>query len=235
MGSRGSDGTGGGRTAGLPPEARAVVDHVLTTTRSVRRRLDLGRPVEPEVIEQAIDVAVQAPTGSNAQGWHFLVVTDPAAKRAIADLYRRGAEIYRSRPRAPLPPGDPRAAEQARLAASGEHLHRHLHEVPAIVFAGIEGRVEHEPPVAQASIYGSVLPAAWSFMLALRARGVGAAWTTLALIYERELAALLGVPAHVTLAVMMPVAHYTGSDFRPARRLPARDRTHWDAWGRRRS
>ena len=220
---------------GISAAERAAVDHVLTTTRSVRKRLDLARPLDPKLIEQAIEIAVQAPTGSNAQEWHFLVVTDPAAKVAIADLYRKGADQYRTMPRPDYGPDDPRRKQQAKIAASGAHLYQHLHEVPAIIFAAIDGRVENDPPAAQAAKYGSVLPAAWSLMLALRARGVGAAWTTLALIHERELAKLLGIPDSVTLAVMLPVAYYTGSDFRPAKRLPASGRTYWNAWGRRRN
>ncbi|MEA2624957.1 MAG: hypothetical protein QOD06_1002 [Candidatus Binatota bacterium] len=220
-------------THGVSPEARAAVDHVLTTTRSVRRRLDLERPVEPKVIEEAIDIAVQAPTGSNVQGWHFLVVTDPAAKKEIAALYRKAADVYRSR-RPQFPEGDPRRAQQDRMVASGVHLYQHMHEVPAIVFFGIDGRVEKEPPATQAATYGSVLPAAWSFMLALRARGVGATWTTLALNQERELAKLLRIPDTITLGVMMPIAYYKGSDFKPAPRLPARERTYWNSWGKKR-
>jgi nitroreductase len=219
---------------GIPASERAAVDHVLTTTRSVRKRLDLKRPVDPKLIEEAIDIAVQAPTGSNVQGWHFLVVTDAEQKNAIADLYRKGADLYRTMPRKEYAAGDPRRAQQARMAVSGAHLYQHMHEVPAIVFVGIEGRVETQPLAAQASTYGSALPAAWSFMLALRTRGVGAAWTTLALIHERELTKLLGVPDDITLAVMLPIGYYTGDDFKPAKRLPARERTHWNGWGKRR-
>jgi nitroreductase len=220
---------------GISASDRAAVDHVLTTTRTVRKRLDLTRPVDPRLIEEAIDIAVQAPTGSNAQDWHFLVVTDPGKRAAIADLYRKSADQYRTRPRPEYPADDPRAQQRPRIAASGTHLYEHLHEVPAIVFAGIDGRVEKGPAVAQAAKYGSVLPAAWSLMLALRARGVGAAWTTLALVQERELYDVLQVPDTVTLAVMLPIAYYTGTDFRPAKRLPAADRTYWNAWGRRRA
>lgn len=217
--------------AGLPTAERLATDRLLTTTRSVRKRLDLTRPVERRTIEEAIDVAIQAPTGSNVQGWHFLVVTDPAKKAAIADLYRRGTDAYMQRPRPAYAPDDPRRGQQARIGASGAHLYAHLQDVPAIVFVGIDGRVESQPPVAQASTYGSVIPAAWSFMLALRARGVGAAWTTLALIHERELQKLLAIPESVTLAVMLPIGYYTGDDFKPAKRLPARDRTYWNTWG----
>jgi nitroreductase len=109
-----------------------------------------------------------------------------------------------------------------------------LHEVPALVIVCIEGRVEKEAQVRQASLYGSILPAAWSFMLALRARGVGSAWTTLHLIHEKDAAKVLGIPDTVTQAVLMPVAYYKGTDFKPAKRLPARDRTHWNTWGQRR-
>ena len=129
---------------GFSAAERAAVDRVLTTTRSVRKRLDLTRPVDPKLIEQAIEIAVQAPTGSNVQGWHFLVVTEPAAKAAIADLCRKGAEQYRTMPRPDYGPDDPRRKQQARIAASGAYLSQHLHEVPAIVFVAIDGRVEKD-------------------------------------------------------------------------------------------
>jgi nitroreductase len=200
----------------------------------VRKRLDLKRPVEPKVIEEAIDIAMQAPTGSNAQNWYFIVVTDAEKRKAIADLYRKGADMYRNRPRPDYGADDPRTKQQKRIAKSGAYLYQHLPEVPVLVFAGIEGRFEKEPQFVQASTYGSILPAAWSFMLALRARGVGSAWTTLALIHEKEVAKILGIPENITLAVMMPVAYYTGTDFKPAKRLPARERTYWNTWGQRR-
>ncbi len=209
----------------------AAIDHVLTTTRTVRQRLDLTRPVDPKVITEAIDIAVQAPTGSNAQGWYFIVVTDPAKKKAIADLYRKGADMYANRARPEYAADDPRTKQRAQIAKSGTYLYKHLHEVPAIVFAGIEGRFEKEPQFVQASTYGSILPAAWSFMLALRTRGVGAAWTTLALIHEKEVAQILGIPDNITLAVMMPIAYYKGTDFKPAKRLPAKEHTYWNTWG----
>lgn len=212
----------------------AVVDHVLTTTRTVRRRLDLTRPVDPAVIEEAIEIALQAPTGSNAQGWHFVVITEPEKKKAIADLYRKSFDNYASRPRPQYDADDPRAQGRQRLAASAKYLYDHLHEVPVLVIACIEGRVEQASPAAQASLYGSILPAAWSFMLALRARGLGSAWTTLHLVHEKEAAQILGIPETVTQGVLLPVAYYTGKDFKPAKRLPGRERTHWNAWGQRR-
>ncbi|HEV8718076.1 MAG TPA: nitroreductase family protein [Candidatus Binatia bacterium] len=209
----------------------AAIDHLLTTTRTVRKRLDLTRPVDAKVIEEAINIAFQAPTGSNAQDWYFIVVADPEKKKAIADLYRKGADMYRSRPRPTYAADDPRAKQSEQIVKSSQYLYQHLHEVPVIVFAGIEGRFEKEPQFVQASKYGSILPSAWSFMLALRARGVGSAWTTLALIHEKEVAKTLAIPDNITLAVMMPVAYYKGTDFKPAKRLPAKEHTYWNTWG----
>jgi nitroreductase len=215
-----------------------VVDHLLTTTRSVRKRLDLARPVEPAVLERAIEIALQAPTGSNSQGWHFLVVTDPEKRAALGGLYRRAFEAYASAPagtmRPELPPDDPRARQLPRIIDSATYLAEHLHEVPVHVVPCVEGRVENAGALAQASVYGSILPAVWSFMLALRARGVGSAWTTLHIMYEQEAAKVLGVPDTVTQTALLPVAYYKGAEFKPASRLPARQRTHWNTWGRQR-
>ncbi|MFN7953545.1 MAG: nitroreductase family protein [bacterium] len=212
----------------------ATIDELLTTTRSVRRRLDLTRPVEREVIERCLEIAVQAPTGSNAQGWHFVVVTDAEKRRAIGALYERSFRDYEKRMAAQkLAADDPRAAQMPRVYSSASYLAEHMHEVPVLVIPCVEGRVETGPVVFQASLYGSILPAAWSFMLALRARGVGAAWTTLHLAYEKEIAALLGIPERYTQAALLPVAYYTGDGFKPAARLPVRERTSWNSWGAR--
>ncbi len=208
-------------------------DQVLATTRSVRKRLDFSRPVAPELIEECLEIALQAPTGSNAQGWHWLVVTDPEKKRAIQQLYQKAFRLYAAddsrRPQ--YADDDPRAAQQPRVYDSASYLADHLHEAPVWVVPCVEGRVEKAGVVVQASVYGSILPAVWSLMLALRARGLGSAWTTLHLAYEREVAGILGVPDGVTQAALLPVAYYTGDGFRRARRLPARGLTYWDAWG----
>jgi len=213
----------------------ATVDQLLTTTRAVRKRLDLTRPVEREVIERCIEIAVQAPTGSNAQGWHFIVITDREQRDRIAALYRKGAEhlveiAYSSNP---YPDGDPRRPQFDRMIDSGAHLYRHLHEVPVLVVPCVEGRFETAGVCVQASLYGSIFPAVWSFMLALRARGLGACLTTDHLFFEREAAEILGVPEHVTQVALLPVAYFTGEDFKPAKRLPARERTYWERWGER--
>jgi nitroreductase len=203
----------------------ATVDYLLTTTRSVRKRLDLERPVEREVIERCLEIAIQAPSGSDRQKWHFVVVTDPALRLGLAELYRRSFDAYLA-----SAPASGRGAPREVLRDSSIYLAEHFHEVPALVLFCYEGRVEQAGLAAQASLYGSILPAAWSFMLALRARGIGSAWTTLHLRYEQEAAQLLGLPPNVTQAALMPVAYYTGDDFKPARRTPALERTYWNGW-----
>ena len=211
----------------------ATVDHLLTTTRSVRKRLDFTRPVPLDVVRRCIESALQAPTGSNAQGWSFVVVTDPAKRRALADLYRKAFEVYVGNPeyRAQYEAGDLRAKQMPRVLDSATNLAEQLHEAPVHVIPCVAGRVEQAGVIAQASIYGSILPAAWSFMLAARARGLGSAWTTLHLIFEKDAAALLGIPDTVTQTALLPVAYFTGMDFKPATRLDSHLAIHWDAWG----
>ena len=212
----------------------AAADLLLTTTRSVRKRLDLRRPVEPDVLERCIDVALQAPTGSNQQGWHMMVVTDAKKKAGLAELYRNAFAGYREMRanEAPLSAEDLRAQQMPRVIDSATYLCDHLHEVPVMVIPCIEGRVENAGVLAQASVYGSILPAAWSLMLALRARGIGSAWTTLHLMFEQDAAKLLGVPDTITQTALLPVAYYTGADFKPAKRLPLHQLTYWNTWGR---
>ena len=212
---------------------RVATDKLLTTTRSVRKRLDLTREVEPQVIQDCIDIALQAPTGTNAQNWAFVVITDPAKKKFIADAYRNGGEMMAgSGYPPPLEPGDPREHVMPKVMESAGYLGEILEQVPVFVIACVRGRVESVPMViAQASTYGSILPAAWSFMLALRSRGLGTAWTTIHLFQEQAISELLGIPADWTQTVLFPVAYYTGDDFKPAHRLPSDTMTHWDSWG----
>jgi nitroreductase len=212
---------------------RVATDKLLTTTRSVRKRLDLTREVEPQVIQDCIDIAMQAPTGTNAQNWAVVVITDPAKKKFIADAYRNGGEMMAgSGYPPPLEPGDPREHVMPKVMESAGYLGEILEQVPVFVIACVRGRVESVPMViAQASTYGSILPAAWSFMLALRSRGLGTAWTTIHLFQEKPISELLGIPDDWTQTVLFPVAYYTGDDFKPAHRLPSDTMTHWDSWG----
>lgn len=214
----------------------ATVDHLLTTTRSVRKRLDFSKPVDLDVVSKCIDIAMQAPTGSNAQGWSFVVVTDPAKRKAIADVYRQGWQLYAGNPelRPQYDAQDLRAQQLPRVLDSATFLAEHLHEAPVMVIFCIEGRVENAGMLAQASVYGSILPAAWSFMLAARARGLGTAWTTLHIMFEQEVAKLLGLPETITQTALFPVAHFRGTDFKPAKRLPAAQVVHWNGWGGKR-
>ncbi len=214
-----------------------TVDQLLTTTRAVRRRLDLARPVEREVILTCLRLATQAPSGSNRQGWHFLVITDPDKRELIAGYYRQAFKHYLVRnQQSEL---EPLRAEQStgstkksakQVLKSAIYLSQHLHEVPVHIIPCIEGRVETAGQMAQASLYGSILPATWSLMLALRSRGLGSVWTTLHLAHEQEIGAALGIPATVTQAALIPVAYFTGTDFKPAQRKPVAEVTHWDSW-----
>jgi nitroreductase len=209
------------------------VDHLLTTTRSVRKRLNLERPVELSVVMECLEIAIQAPSGSNRQGWRFMVVTDPEKRQAIADYYRKAFSVYIGQPQErndDADVNDPRRSRADKVRDSAIYLADNMHRVPVMVIPCIKGRVERGPLVAQASQYGSILPAAWSFMLALRSRGLGSSWTTLHLFYEKDVSELLGIPEDVTQAALLPVAYYTGDDFHPARRIPAKELTYVNAW-----
>ncbi len=202
-------------------------DELLTTTRSVRRRLDLGRPVEREVIEECLRIAQQAPTSSNRQNWHFVVVVDAAKRAALAGLYRQGARLYTGALRADNPGKD----QMGRLLRSFAYLANHLHEVPVHVIPCIYGRTDGLPVVAQSGLWGTIAPATWSFMLAARARGLGTTWTSLHLYFEAEAAEILGIPfGDVMQAALIPVAYYTGGTFKPAKRAPLSGMVHWDGW-----
>lgn len=208
-----------------------TADELLTTTRAVRRRLDLTRPVERELIEECIEIAQQAPSGSNMQGWHFVVVTDSAKRAQLASLYRKGSESYFSQDSSSSG-GDPnREVERKRLRASAKFLVDHLHEVPVHVIPCFNGRTEGLSAQAQAGTWGSIIPATWSFMLALRARGLGSAFTTFHLSFEEEAAGLLGIPFEkVTQAALIPVAYTNGTAFKPGPRKPLASMIHWDGW-----
>jgi nitroreductase len=204
----------------------ASVDHVLTTTRSVRRRLDLTRPVEPEVIEDCLRLAIQAPTGGNSQGWRWIVVTDAELRRQLAELYRDIATPYLA---AGLDNGEP-SEQQQRVVDSAKYLADILHEVPVHVIPCLYGELEGVPAWAAAGAYGSIIPAVWSFQLALRSRGLGSVFTTLHLPHADRAAELLGIPAGVTQTALIPVAYFTGDDFKPAARRPMEEITYWNGW-----
>ena len=204
----------------------ASVDEVLTTTRSVRKRLDLTRPVGRDVILECLQVAMQAPTASNAQDWRWLVITDADKRAAIADIYGSiGAEYLAQ---AAATESDPQTQRVYRSALS---LTKTLAEVPVHVIPCLQRRFDGSDLLVASSAWASIIPAGWSFLLALRSRGLGSVWTTMHLAKEQEVAELLGIPATVTQAALFPVAYTVGTDFRPAARPPAKTVTYWDTWG----
>ncbi len=209
-----------------------TAEDVLTTTRSVRKRLDFDRPVDRQTVVDCIDVALQAPTGSNSQGWQWVVVEDADKKKAIADIYAANFAGYAKMPGPEYADGDTRGERREKVVSSAQYLADNFHKAPFMVIPCIAGRLgEGTPTAMQAGAWGSILPAVWSFMLALRHRGLGSAWTTLHLPNEKEVADLLGIPYDtVTQAGLFPVAYTKGTDFKKAARLPAEELIHWDQW-----
>jgi nitroreductase len=210
-------------------------DEVLTTTRAVRKRLDFDRPVEMSVLRDCLDIALQAPSGSNSQAWHFVIVTDEAKKAAIAELYLNAFDDYEAGPAQPTKQhlDDPSMAPtQERVLSSARYLADNLHKVPAMLIPCCAGRPD-TPGLPQgiiASIYGSILPAVWSFMLAARERGLGTCWTTLHLSHEAAVADMLGIPDGFTQVALIPIAYTLGTDFRPAPRKDLDNVLHVDGW-----
>ena len=200
-------------------------DQLLSTTRAVRKRLDLERPVEREVLLECLELAVQAPSGSNSQRWHWMFVTEPDKKAALADLYRRMFSVAYS----PEALGQLDATGE-RVRQSAQYLADHLHEVPVMMIPCQWTRPGAEA-AGQAAYWGSILPAAWSFLLAARSRGLGSVWTTMHLVYEREAADILGIPyERCAQAGLFPVAHTIGTEFKSAPRKDLDGIVHWDTW-----
>jgi nitroreductase len=208
------------------------VDEVLATTRSVRKRLDFDKPVPHEVLMECLELALQAPTGSNSQGWQWVFIDDADKKKAIGDIYLANARPYLSVPAAQYPEGDTRGERMGKVRDSAMYLAEHMHEAPVLMIPCIEGR-EINSPLGGVSFWASLMPAVWSFCLALRSRGLGSCWTTLHLVGdgERKAAKVLGMPFDdYSQAGLFPIAYTKGTDFRPAKRLPAETLTHWNTW-----
>jgi nitroreductase len=200
-------------------------DELLSTTRAVRKRLDLTRPVPREVLEDCLRLAQQAPTAGYSQKWHFVVVTDAAKRAALGELWREVCYPYLQRG------GGAREGQMLRISDAVVHLAEHIHEVPVHVIPCMEGRYEGKPNALVASMFGSIIPAAWSFMLAARSRGLGSVWTTFHLMHEERAAEILGIPYDkVTQVALIPVAYTLGTDFKPGKRKPLDTMVHWDSW-----
>ena len=182
-----------------------------------------------ELIDECLELAVQAPTGSNSQTWRWLVVDDADQRKALADLYRKGAEGYLTQAGEQAEAGGD--SQTQRVFSSAMYLMEHLHEVPVHLIPCVQGKPEDPVPLMMASgLYGSIYPAVWSFQLAARARGLGTALTTLHLIHEREAAEILGLPDDVLQVALLPVAYTIGTDFKRAKRPPVAGITHWNKW-----
>ena len=208
------------------------VDEVLATTRSVRKRLDFDKPVSREVLMECLELALQAPTGSNSQGWQWVFVEDADKKKAIGEIYLSNARGYLSSASREYAEGDTRGERMGAVRDSATYLAEHMHEAPVLLIPCIEGR-EETSPLGGASFWASLFPAAWSFCLALRSRGLGSCWTTLHLARggEKKAAELLSIPyEQYSQGGLFPIAYTKGTDFRPAKRLPAESLTHWNSW-----
>lgn len=216
-------------TPDAPRIDRANADLLLSTTRSVRKRLDFDRPVEREVVLECLRLAVQAPTASNRQTWRWVIVTEPDLKLKIADFYRESALPYLRESQASAADGED--SQDKRVFDSAMYLAENLEKAPVFVIPCIEedlGQIDGKAAIVP---LGSIVQAGWSFQLALRARGLGSTWTTLHLHRAKETADLLGIPAGVTQVSLIPVAYTKGLDFKPAKRPPVEEITHWDGWG----
>lgn len=206
-------------------------DELLATTRSVRLRLDFDRPVQRDVLSECLGLALQAPSASGKQDWRWVFVDDAEKKRALADIYRAnlaGAD----RRTGGRETSDP-SPQQARMAASGAHLVARLQDAPFLLIPCLKGRVDRSTSAMSATFWASVMPAAWSFCLALRSRGLGTCWTTLHLFGngERAAAEVLNIPYDDYSQVgLFPIAYTVGVDFKPARRLEPERVTHWNGW-----
>lgn len=216
------------------PVVEMTTDTLLCTTRSVRKRLDLSRDVPLGLVRECLEIALQAPTSANRQHWSFIVIADTEQRRKIATIYQRQWDWLASTPYSVGGrfAGDPvRAPQQARAADSGAYLAEHLAEVPVLVLPCIEVEGDGQiTPVNQADTWGSIMPAAWSYMLAARTRGLGTAWTSLSTSAEPDIRAVIGYPDNVYHAALIPTAYYTGATFKPGKRQPLDDVLHLDTW-----
>ena len=204
----------------------ACVDRLLTTTRAVRRRLDLERPVDRSLLLDCIRLSQQAPTGTNAQSWRWLVIDDPETRRALGAVYARGLPLLDAASRTA------RDDQTRRVYRDAREFAERLGDVPVHVIPCTEGRLAQDAaPVDETTYYASIYPAVWSFQLALRSRGLGSVLTTMHLAFEEESRAILGLPEDVAQVALLPVAHTIGLDFKPTHRPPAESITYFNTWG----
>lgn len=220
------------------PLLELSAEDLLSTTRAVRQRLDFDKPVEPGVIKECVEIALQAPNGGNAQGWHFMVVFDAAKRAALAELYRQGWATYKENNHSVFAMAKKQGAgaqrdQLVRVARSADYLAENMERAPVHVIPCMPGRAEQmgNANIALASSYGSIFPAAWSFMLAARNRGLGTCMTTVHLMHEQEAAEILGIPYDkISQCALIPTAYSLGTEFKPAGRKELDDVLHIDSW-----
>ena len=206
----------------------ASTDRLLSTTRTVRKRLDLDTPIDMAEVMDCLRLASYAPSGGNGQRWRWLMVTDPELKRGIAEYYAQAYADYSAPLKAQIASDDNPAL---RMAASSDFLADNLARVPLLVIPCALERLTPESSTREAaSLYGGMFPAVWSFQLALRSRGYGSAITTLHIAFEKEVGDLLGIPDTVTQVALIPVARYTGETFGVAPRRPVEEVVYADRW-----
>jgi nitroreductase len=210
-------------------------DQLLSTTRAVRKRLDVSRPVPDDLVRECVDMAMQSPSGSNSPTMQFVIVRDAAKRAALGEVYRQCYAIYQSMDGVYVgsikKDGEAAQAQQDRVQSSADFLGEHMADAPVLVVACMNGRTDNMPGMVASSMMGNILPAMWSFMLAARARGLGTCWTTVHLMMEQQAADILGIPFdQVQQVCLSPLAFTTGTDFKPAMRPPADSIIHWDQW-----
>ena len=208
-------------------------DALLATTRAVRKRLDLDRPVPREIITECLELAVQAPTASNSQTWRWMVIDEEQRRAKIADLYRLAMKDRQSVTETwdDTKAEDRISAQTARVLDSAGYLRENIHRVPVFVIPCVEGRPAPDAaPASLSAIYGSIMPAVWSFQLALRSRGLGSVFTSVLGFRERDVAEFLGIPDNVMQVAMIPGAYTIGTDFKRAARPPVSEIIHWNEW-----
>lgn len=210
-------------------------DELLSTTRSVRKRLDFSRPVGDDLVRECVSLAMQSPSGSNNPTMQFVVVRDADKRAALGEIYRQCYGIYQSMDGVYVgsikKDGEAAQAQQDRVQSSADYLGDHLGEAPVLVIPCVAGRMDGLPGSFGAMMMANIQPAMWSFMLAARARGLGTCWTTVHLMMEQQAADVLGIPFdQVQQVCMSPLAYTKGTDFKAAMRPPADTIIHWDQW-----
>ncbi len=218
------------------------IDRLLTTTKAVRKRLDFARPVPRELVVECIRLGCYAPNASNAQEWHWVVVDDPAQRKRVAEVYRgilvpRVSQMLEAK----LAVGDEAGA---KISRSILYLADHMHEVPVLVIPCYDvpaalrryGTLIADPgpyglsTKMDAGMFASILPAVWSFQLALRSRGLGSALTTAHQLDQPAMAEVLGIPKDWFQTALIPVGWTKGDDFKPSPRKPVDDVIVWNRY-----